>query len=53
MHAGLRFGTRIRLNAVLVRATVVRLFSSGKDILKPKRAGLIDEHVEMLDFLKG
>ena len=34
-------------------AAVERLFSLGKDILKPKRAGLSDNHFEMLVFLKG
>ena len=34
-------------------AAVERLFSLGKDILKPKRCGLSDEHFEMLAFLKG
>ena len=34
-------------------AAVERLFSLGKDILKPKRARLSDEHFEMLVFLKG
>ena len=31
-------------------AVVERLFSLGKDILKPKRCGLSDEHFEMLTF---
>ena len=30
-----------------------RLFSLGKDILKPKRCGLSDEHFKILAFLKG
>ena len=34
-------------------AAVERLFSLGKDILKPKRCRLSDEHFEMLAFLKG
>ena len=34
-------------------AAVERLFSLGKDILKPKRGGLSDEHFEMLAFLKA
>ena len=34
-------------------AAVERLFSLDKDILKPKRCGLSDEHFEMLAFLKG
>ena len=33
-------------------AAVERLFSFGKDVLKPKRSGLSDEHFEMLVFLK-
>ena len=33
-------------------AGVERLFSIGKDILKPKRTGLSDEHFEMLAYLK-
>ena len=33
-------------------AAVERLFSIGKDVLKPKRSGLTDEHFEMLVFLK-
>lgn len=33
-------------------AAVERMFSIGKDILKPKRARLSDEHFEMLVFLK-
>lgn len=39
--------------AVPSSAAVERLFSVGKDILKPKRCGLTDEHFEMLAFLKG
>jgi len=34
-------------------AAVERLFSLVKVVLKPKRAGLSDEHFEMLVFLKG
>ena len=34
-------------------ATVERLFSVGKDILKPKRSGLSDNHFEMLPFWKA
>ena len=34
-------------------AAVERLFSLGKDILRPKRAGLSNEHFNMLVFLKG
>ena len=34
-------------------AAVERLFSLGKDISKPKRCGLSNEHFEILAFLKG
>jgi hypothetical protein len=34
-------------------AAVERMFSLGKDVLKPKRASLSDDHFEMLVFLKG
>ena len=34
-------------------AAVERLFSLGKDILKPTRCRVSDEHFEMLAFLKG
>ena len=34
-------------------AAVERLFRIGKDILKPGRRGLSDNHFEMLSFLKG
>ena len=33
-------------------AAVERLFSTGKDILKPKRSRLTDKHFEMLLFLR-
>ena len=33
-------------------AAVERLFSLGKDVLRPKRSRLTDEHFEMLVFLK-
>ena len=33
-------------------AAVERLFSLGKEIIKPKRALLSDKHFEMLAFLK-
>lgn len=39
--------------AIPSSAAVERLFSLGKDVLKPKRAGLSDNHFEMLVFLKG
>ena len=43
----------IRYNTALPSsATIERVFSVGKDILKPKRAGLSDDHFEMLIFLK-
>ena len=38
--------------AVPLSAAVERLFSLGKDVLKPKRARLTDKHSEMLVFLK-
>ena len=38
--------------AIPSSAAVERLFSLGKDVLKPKRSGLSDEHFEMLVFLK-
>ena len=34
-------------------AAVERLFRIGKDILKPGRCGLSDNHFDMLSFLKG
>ena len=34
-------------------AAFERLFRIGKDILKPGRCGLGDNHFEMLSFLKG
>jgi len=44
----------IRYNtAIPTNAAVERIFSIGKDILKPKWSGLSDEHFEMLVFLKG
>ena len=33
-------------------AAIERLFSVGKDVLKPKRSGLTDQTFEMLVFLK-
>ena len=33
-------------------AAVQRLFSIGKDMLKSKRSGLSDQHLNMLVFLK-
>jgi len=44
----IEFNTSIPSNAA-----VERLFSLVKDVLKSKRAGLSDEHFEMLVFLKG
>jgi len=44
----------IKFNTTIPSSAVVeRLFSLVKDVLKPKRAGLSDEHFEMLMFLKG
>ena len=43
----------IKLNTPLPSsAAVERLFSLGKDVLRPKRASLSDEHFEMMVFLK-
>ena len=33
-------------------AAVGRLFSTGKDVLRPKRSRLTDKHFEMLLFLR-
>ena len=44
----LRFNTKI-----LCSAAVERMFSMGKDVLKPKRSKMSDQHFEMLVFLKG
>ena len=38
--------------AIPSSAAVERLFSLGKNVLKPKRSGLSNEHFEMLVFLK-
>ena len=38
--------------AILSSAAIERLFSLGKDVLKPKRSGLTDQTFEMLVFLK-
>ena len=44
----------IHLNtAIFSSATIERLFSLGKDVLKPKRSGLKDQQFEMLAFSKG
>ena len=41
-------------NTAILSSTVIeRLFSVGKDVLKPKRSGLTDQHFQMLVFLKG
>ena len=43
----------VRYNtAIPSSAAVERVFPLGKDILKPKRCGLSDEHFDMLVFLK-
>ena len=34
--------------AILSSAAIERLFSVGKDVLKPKRSGLTDQNFEML-----
>lgn len=39
--------------AIPSSAAIERVFSTAKDILKPKRAGLSDTHFEMLLFLKA
>ena len=39
--------------AILSSVAIERLFSMGKDVLKPKRRGLTDQNFEMLVFLKG
>ena len=39
--------------AILSSAAIERLFSVGKDVLKPKRCGLTYQNFEMLVFLKG
>ena len=39
--------------AIPSSAAVERLFSTGKDILTPKRASLSDENFNMLMFIKG
>ena len=44
----------IKLNTPLPSsAAVERLFSLGKDVLRPKKASLSDEHFEMMVCLKG
>ena len=42
-----------RLPKAFYSAAVERLFGMGKDILKPGRCGLSDNHFNMLSFLKG
>ena len=37
---------------ILSSAAIERLFSVGKDVLKPKRSGLTDQNFKMLVFLK-
>ena len=39
--------------AILSSAAIERLFSVGKDMLKPKRCGLTNQHFDMSVFLKG
>ena len=44
----------IKLNTPLPSsAAVERLFSLGKDVLRPKKTSLSDEHFKMMVFLKG
>ena len=38
--------------AILSSAVIERLFSEGKDVLKPKRSSLTDQNFEMLVVLK-
>ena len=38
--------------SLLPSAAIERFFSVGKDVLKPKRGGLTDQHFEMLVFFK-
>ena len=44
----LRFNTQIPSSAA-----VERMFSMGKDVLKPKRSKMSDQHFEKLVFLRG
>ena len=44
----------VKYNTALPSSGAVEhLFSTGEDVLKPKRAGLSDEHLNMLVFSKG
>ena len=38
--------------AILSSTAIERLFSEGKDVLKPNRSGLTDQNFEMLVVLK-
>ena len=40
-------------SAILSSTAIERLFSMGKDVLKPKRSGLTYQNFKMLVFLKG
>ena len=40
-------------SAILSSAAIERLFSVGKDVLKPKGSGLTDQNFEMQVFLEG
>ena len=44
----LRFITQVSSSS----AAVEKMFSMGKDVLKPKRSKMSDQHFEMLVFLK-
>ena len=42
----------IKFNTPIPSAAVERLFSTGKNVLKPKRSRLTDKYFEMLLFLR-
>ena len=42
----------IHLNTAILSSATIELFSVGKDVLKPKRSNVTDQHFEMLVFLK-
>ena len=53
LHHGLKKMFRKFNTPIPSSAAVERLFSLGKDVLKPKRSDLTDDHFEMLVFLRG